>query len=156
LFDYMRTRRSEVMVVGDIYDTPNNQSITARALDTLLYSDFSIYELCPEYSVTVFPTTQKSLFTLRCYSVAEWEEGRPGDQFSPTEYSPTLESVFQSHINLQRSQSEVLELERIIIDNNNTHSELITMLNGQLNGLYSIEDALQSMLDATEYFNIQS
>jgi hypothetical protein len=161
LFDYMGTRKSNVMIVGDIYDTPNNQSITSRALHTILHSDFSIYELCSEYSVTIFPAKQKSLFTLRCYSVAEWEEGRPGDVFSPTEYSASLESVFQSHMNLQRSQSEVHELERefILSDIVQTNLELIGMLDSQSNQLDSIEHILQAVLDAEEhardYFHIE-
>jgi hypothetical protein len=156
LFDYMGTRQSNVMVVGDIYDTPNNQSITSRARDTLLYSDFSIYELCPEYSVTIHPASQKSLFTLRCYSVAEWEEGCPGDVFSPTEYSPSLGSVFESHLALQRSELERLQVENAIAESAiiQNNLELIAMLDSQSHQLDSIEYALQLMLDAGQaYFH---
>jgi len=158
LFDYMGTRRSNVMVVGDIYDTPNNQTITSRARDTLLYSDFSIYELCPDYSVTIYPAAQKSLFTLRCYSIAEWEEGRPGDVFSPTEYSASLGNVFESHLALQRSELERLQVENAIAESAiiQNNLELIAMINRQSNMIDTIEQALQVMLDAGQiYFRIE-
>ena len=158
LFDYMGTRRSELLVVGDIYDTPNNQTITSRARDTLLYSDFSIYELCPDYSVTVFPASQKSLFTLRCYSITEWEEGRPGDVFSPTEYSPILGNVFESHLALQRSELERLQVENAIAESAiiQNNLELISMIDRQSDQLDSIEQALQFMLNAAQgYFHIE-
>ena len=164
LFDYMGTRHSELPMIGDIYDTPNNQTITSRARETLLHSDFSIYELCSDYSVTISPASQKSLFTLRCYSVAEWEEGRPGDVFSPIEYSASLENVFESHLALQRSELQRLEVENAIAQSQiiQNNLELIAMLDGQSNQLHSIEQALQAMLElaeqaaqAQDYFHIQ-
>ena len=148
LFDYMGTRHSELPMVGDIYDTPNNQTITSRARDTLLHSDFSIYELCSDYTVIISPSSQKSLFTLRCYSIAEWEEGRPGDVFSTMEYSLQLQ---QSE--LERLQVENAIAESAIIQNN---IELIALLDSQSDQLDSIEYALQALLDAGQaYFHIQ-
>ena len=148
LFDYMGTRHSELPMVGDIYDTPNNQTITSRARDTLLHSDFSIYELCSDYTVIISPSSQKSLFTLRCYSIAEWEEGRPGDVFSTMEYSLQLQ---QSE--LERLQVENAIAESAIIQNN---IELIALLDSQSDQLDSIEYALQLLLDAGQaYFHIQ-
>jgi hypothetical protein len=148
LFDYMGTRHLELPMVGDIYDTPNNQTITSRARDTLLHSDFSIYELCSDYTVTISPSSQKSLFTLRCYSIAEWEEGRPGDVFSPS-LGPHAE--LQSE--LERLQVENAIAESAIIQNN---IELIALLDGQSDQLDSIEYALQALLDAGQaYFHIQ-
>jgi hypothetical protein len=158
LFDYMGTRHSELPMIGDVYDTPNNQTITSRARDTLLYSDFSIYELCSDYSITISPASQKSLFTVRCYSITEWEEGRPGDVFSPMEYSPHLGSVFESHLAQQRSELERLQVENAIaetaiIQNN---LELIAMLDSQSNQLDTIEYALQLIMDAAQgYFHVQ-
>lgn len=153
LFDYMGTRHSELPMIGDIYDTPNNQTITSRARETLLYSDFSIYELCSDYSVTISPASQKSLFTLRCYSVAEWEEGRPGDVFSPLGPHAELQSE------LERLEVENAIAQSQIIQNN---IELIALLDGQSNQLDSIEQALQLMLaqsaeavQAQDYFHIQ-
>lgn len=159
LFDYMGTRHSTLLGVGDIYDTPNNQTITSRARDTLLHSDFSIYELCSDYSVTVPPSSQKSLFTMRCYSIAEWEVQRPGDVFSPMVYSPSLGSVFQSHVDLQQSELERLQVENAIAESAiiQNNIELIAMLDGQSNQLGLIEQALQAMLDAGQaYFHIES
>jgi hypothetical protein len=158
LFDYMGTRHSELPMVGVIYDTPNNQTITSRARDTLLHSDFSIYELCPEYSVTAPPASQKSLFTLRCYSIAEWEEGRPGDVFSPMEYSPHLGSIFESHLAQQRSELERLQMENAIAESAiiQNNLELIAMLDSQSHQLDSIEYALQLIMDAAQgYFHVQ-
>jgi len=140
----MGTRHSELPMVGEVYDTPNNQTITSRARETLLHSDFSIYELCPEYSVTISPTSQKSLFTLRCYSIAEWEEGRPGDVFSPLE---------QQQSELERLQMENAIAESAIIQNN---LELVAMLDSQSDQLDSIEYALQLIMDAAQgYFHVQ-
>jgi len=143
LFDYMGTRHLDLPMVGEVYDTPNNQTITSRARDTLLFSDFSIYELCPEYSVTI-SSSQKSLFTLRCYSISEWEEGRPGDVFSPLE---------QQQSELERLQMENAMAETAIIQNN---LELIAMLDSQSDQLDSIEYALQLIMDAAQgYFHVQ-
>jgi hypothetical protein len=76
-------RETRVSSLEYIYDTPNNQTILQCSLEMLLFADYSIYELCSEYSVSISPTRQKSMFTLKCYTVAQWLEGKEGLTLAP-------------------------------------------------------------------------
>ena len=83
LYTYMVGRETRVSSLEYIYDTPNNQTILQCALEMLLFADYSIYELCSEYSVSISPNRQKSMFTLKCYTVAQWLEGKEGLTLAP-------------------------------------------------------------------------
>ena len=83
LYTYMSSRETYVSFLQYIYDTPNNQSILQCALDILLYADYSIYELCSEYSISISPNKEKSMFTLKCYTIEQWLENKEGLTLSP-------------------------------------------------------------------------
>ena len=83
LYTYMVGRETRVSSLEYIYDTPNNQTILQCAVEMLLFADYSIYELCSEYSVSISPNKQKSMFTLKCYTVAQWLEGKEGLTLAP-------------------------------------------------------------------------
>lgn len=74
LYDYMSKKNTNLdgNPVGYIYETPFNQCITEDALNQIRYSDFSIYELVPAYSITIGNGRVKSLFHLNCYSTKNW------------------------------------------------------------------------------------
>jgi hypothetical protein len=87
LYTYMVGRETHVPFLEYIYDTPNNQSILQCALEMLLYADYSIYELCSEYPVYVSPNRQKSMFTLKCYTVKQWLDRTEGLTLSPPPFA---------------------------------------------------------------------
>jgi hypothetical protein len=76
LIDYMCNKKINTGI-GDIYETPFNQSITREAFFQLQYADYSIYELKSAYSVSV-GNKLKSLFHLHCYSIKDWIECKEG------------------------------------------------------------------------------
>jgi hypothetical protein len=75
--------------IGVLYDTPLSQSITTAAYWGLRYSDYSIYELKPAYTVTV-GTKVKSIYTLTGFSMKAWISGGTGEPWSPPPYQPQV------------------------------------------------------------------
>jgi len=80
LCDYLNQHRSEVHDLGTVYETPHKQSLIHGSLTALSHSDFSIFELIPEYTLRsiVYPISDKSIHSIKCYTVADWKEGIPG------------------------------------------------------------------------------
>jgi hypothetical protein len=76
LITFMRTRSTLLPTIGYVYDTPNNQSITEYALGRISFSDYSIFELIQEYSVS-HHHHQKTLYSLHCYTIQDWESKTP-------------------------------------------------------------------------------
>lgn len=76
LVTFMRTRSTLLPTIGYVYDTPHNQSITEYALGRISFSDYSIFELIQEYSVS-HRHHQKTLYSLRCYNIQDWESRTP-------------------------------------------------------------------------------
>lgn len=69
LYDYLVDHQTMVPGLGIVYDTPYKQSMMyAEALEQLLNSDFTIYELVPEYTYE-----GKSIHSFRAYTVKGWK-----------------------------------------------------------------------------------
>ena len=81
LVTFMKKRSTLLPTIGYVYDTPHNQSIAKYALDMLSFSDYSIFELVTEYTVSHHHHT-KTLHSLKCYTVSEWETKTPGTECS--------------------------------------------------------------------------
>ena len=80
LYDYMQQHQSHVVIDDDnmiLYDTPLKQTITHRAVDMFLWSDYSIIELVPFTTVEV-DGEPKSIMHANFYKVAQWNQGVPG------------------------------------------------------------------------------
>ena len=78
LRDYMKNKSHYInTTVGEVYETPLKQCITAEAFHCLSYADYSIYELHTAYSDTTTKTV-KSLFHLECLTVKQWLENTCG------------------------------------------------------------------------------
>jgi hypothetical protein len=85
LQEYMLKTCSFMESTGEsFFDTPFNQSINIKSYCSLIYSDFTIYELKSSHTVTVEDGKQKSLFFLYCYNVEQWIIGKPGKIVPPT------------------------------------------------------------------------
>lgn len=102
LLDCMKKKRITVKKYGDLFDTPFNQSLNEIQLESLRYSDFSIYELTPSYSLTLDDVHQKSVFDLHCYSIAD----RPKPVCRMTMYSYPLERVIEAHDEVDDNEEE--------------------------------------------------
>jgi hypothetical protein len=74
--------------IGVLYDTPLNQSITTTAYWGLRYSDYSIYELKPAYTVTAGQKV-KSIYTLTGFTTKAWGCGS-GEPWSPPPHQPQV------------------------------------------------------------------
>lgn len=81
LVEFMKKRYTLLPTIGYVYDTPHNQSITKNALDILSFSDYSIFELITQYTVSHHHHT-KTLHSLKCYTISEWEMKTPGNEFT--------------------------------------------------------------------------
>jgi hypothetical protein len=100
LYDFMLTKSTPIPYIDPIYDTPYNQSISYEAVKALLHADYSIYELLPEYSTSQVQgyNIHKTLYTMHCYSVTQWQSHTVDNILSP----PSLE-LFQTSIDLHNS-----------------------------------------------------
>lgn len=80
LYDYMMSHQTYVMI-GDenviLYDTPLKQSVSHHAVDSFLWSDYSIIELIPSAIIDV-NDQPKSIMNVHFYKVAQWNQGIPG------------------------------------------------------------------------------
>ena len=80
LYDYMKDHPAYATIGENnmiLYDTPLKQSVTHRAVDTFLGSDYSIAELVPFTTIEV-DGQPKSVMHVHFYKVAEWNQGVPG------------------------------------------------------------------------------
>jgi hypothetical protein len=80
LYDYMKEHPTYATIGEDniiLYDTPLKQSVSHRAVDMFLWSDYSIVELVPFVTVEV-DGQPKSVMHVHFYKVAEWNQGVPG------------------------------------------------------------------------------
>jgi hypothetical protein len=71
LHDYLKGHLSHHHYLGNLYDTPHKQTICQQSFVHLDWSDYSIVELIPEYTVTIGHAT-KSLFNCHFYTVEQW------------------------------------------------------------------------------------
>ena len=62
--------------LGELADTPHKQTILSFAAQQMQYSDYSIVELVPAYTIAV-GNQQKSLYATRLYTVEGWLIGVP-------------------------------------------------------------------------------
>ena len=95
LIDYLKKHMSEFQ--GEkLYDTPFKQTISHGVLVWLAWSDYSIVELVPQYTIQDGHTV-KSIHECFFYTVKQWEERRPGhvESSSPTEILPYDEYVYE-------------------------------------------------------------
>lgn len=82
LHQLMKQNKSYLSQVGTVYDTPYHHTITQSALDALLCTSYSIYELIPCYE-----QQHKSLYAVKCLTRSEWESGEMGRVFEPSDSS---------------------------------------------------------------------
>jgi hypothetical protein len=76
LLDYLKGHMSEFQ--GErLYETPFKQTIPHSALAWIEWSDYSIMELVPQYTVQDGHTV-RSVHECFLYTVKQWEERRPG------------------------------------------------------------------------------
>lgn len=99
LFEYMKARKAYLTMNCAVYDTPNLQSITEEALESLLHFQHVIYELKHERYVD---SIQKSVCTLHCYSMDQWERGVIGNTYSPP-------ATNDSSLNLHHIREQLIE-----------------------------------------------
>jgi len=74
LYSFASTHRTHVPFLGYVFRTPHNQSISYEALQSLLYADYSVYEL--HVGATV-ENRAVSLFHVYCYTVSDWFRQTP-------------------------------------------------------------------------------
>lgn len=96
LITFMRSRSTLLPSIGYVYDTPHNQSITEYALGRLAFSDYSIFELISEYSVSHHHHT-KTLHSLHCYTIQDWESKTPTLSIS-IPYEEFLSPIIQQEV----------------------------------------------------------
>ena len=80
LYDYMQQHQTHIVIGDDniiLYDTPLKQSVSHRAVDMFLWSDYSIIELVPFTTVEV-DGEPKSIMHVHFYKVVQWNQGVPG------------------------------------------------------------------------------
>lgn len=91
-----------------IFDTPFNQSINIKAYCSIIYSDYTIYELKNANMTVTFNDITKSLFSLHCYNIEQWINGTPGKIVSPirkrkeSRIEATEEDIIAAFIYLQQ------------------------------------------------------
>ena len=80
LCEYLKQHICNVHDLGTVYETPHRQSIPNNSLSFLFHSDFSIFELVPEYTLRsiVYPFSNKSIHSIKCYTVEGWKMGVHG------------------------------------------------------------------------------
>lgn len=105
LLDCMVKKRMNVHNYGDLFDTPFNQSLNESQMESLRYRDFSIYELTPAYSLTLDEVHQKSVYDLKCYSIAD----RPKPVCRITMYSYPIERVVYAQNSDEDAEEEAWE-----------------------------------------------
>jgi hypothetical protein len=162
----MSGRETHVPILEFIYDTPNNQSILQCALDILLYADYSIYELHSEYPIYISPNKQKSIFTLKCYTVAQWLQGTEGLTLSPPPFTslPTIQAdVPDVHVNIDVNFSidsppdipPDVPADNIINIDNDRYDIDNNINNANMHETYLIDYALNVIQNLEQYFHIQ-
>lgn len=79
LYDYIVGHTHHLPIIGAVCDLPYKQSLVyGEYLEHILSSDFTIYELIPEYTLN-----GKSIHTLRAYTVKGWKTKSYGYLFTP-------------------------------------------------------------------------
>ena len=79
LHKYMSTQHTYIPSYDYVYRTPHNQSISYNGLTSILYSDYSIFELHSASTISVDAPrrVEVSLFHIHCYSVKDWIQKTP-------------------------------------------------------------------------------
>ena len=79
LYTFMIAHRTYIPRVGYVYRMPHNQSISSAGLQSIIYGDYSIFELHSGSTITVDGRhpTEISLFHVYCYTVADWLKQMP-------------------------------------------------------------------------------
>ena len=137
LCTFMATRSLHLPSIGEVYDTPHNQTIIKDAFIVLPYTDYSIYELLPEFTVS-HHTKQKSMYTMKCYTVEGWNNGVMSAFFPPVTHG-----VSEEPSDLVRS----LEFFRQNMSNDLYHAENYFM---RQEDFYAREQLLADILDNLE------
>ena len=87
LFKYMKEHSIRVEHIGVVYTTPYKQTFLDEAMYMLWYEDYTVYELVPAYTTMSreYNPVQVSMYTVKCYTVAQWTSGVPGLIITPPE-----------------------------------------------------------------------
>ena len=76
LHDYFIHHLHHHARLGELADTPHKQTILSFAVQQMQYSDYSIAELVPAYTLAI-GTQQKSMHSTRLYTIEGWLIGVP-------------------------------------------------------------------------------
>ena len=108
LYEFMKARRTTFPNIGDVYDTPHNQSVSEEAFRIMAMGDYSIFEL-EKYQTMTQGMIQKTLFNVKCYTIREWNDGESEIVINiPTTTSDVINEFYPSavesspFINVQR------------------------------------------------------
>jgi hypothetical protein len=83
--------------LGELADTPHKQTILSFAAQQMQYSDYSIAELVPAYTL-VIGAQQKSMYATRLYTVEGWLIGVPSVEIPLNEVEAIHEETDGSHV----------------------------------------------------------
>jgi len=108
IFKYMKEHTIRVPHIGLVYNTPYKQTIIEEAFYMVLYEDYTIYELVSAYTTisTCYQPTQISMYTVKCYTVAQWTSGIPGLIISPPDKSLQNNIVGESQLQDYSAEDE--------------------------------------------------
>ena len=92
---HMKDHTARVPHLGVVYKTPFNQSVIDEAYYMMLHADYTIFELIHEYSTSSsgWQPTEVSMFTVKCYTIAQWTSGLPGMVISPSQKPAIPENI---------------------------------------------------------------
>jgi hypothetical protein len=72
--------------LGNVADTPFHQSICEQFIKEFLYADYSVYELKYKYSIIIDNGVKKSIYSLDCYLLSDWEQNTVTYSCCPADY----------------------------------------------------------------------
>jgi len=98
LCHFMKHRYVTHPVLGELYETPHNHSIIKHAFVILPYMDYSIYEIVLDHNMQ-FAGKQRSVCTVKCFTIREWMDGTCGAFFPPVGQEVMGASVLEEQLN---------------------------------------------------------
>jgi len=77
LHDYLKGHVCHHHYLQELYDTPHKQTILHASMTWVNWSDYSIVELVPAYTIP-YENTTKSIYECHFYTIKDWKERRAG------------------------------------------------------------------------------
>ena len=103
LHDYFTNHLHIHAQLGELADTPHKQTVLSSAAQQMQYSDYSIAELVPCYTVGI-GNQQKSMYAVRLYAVEGWIIGVPSCvvEVPPLDAAVALNEVSPAALSAER------------------------------------------------------